>query len=76
MKIDNARMVRDRDSRYEARTRQDHCLVLQITTQALRSIARRTRALEIEAAECEKELVWLVSELAPALLEQPGIGPI
>jgi len=42
----------------------------------LRSIARRAHALEIEAAECEKELVWLVGELAPALLEQPGIGPI
>ena len=34
------------------------------------------RSLEIEAAECEKELVWLIGELAPALLEQPGIGPI
>ena len=31
MKIENARMVRDRDSQYEARTRQDHCLVQQKT---------------------------------------------
>jgi hypothetical protein len=36
MKIENARMVRDRDSQYEARTRQDHCLVLQKTS--LRSL--------------------------------------
>src|SRR5262249_10983455 len=60
----------------QLRRQPDHCLELQITTQALRSIARRAHALEIEAAECEKELVRLAGELAPALLEQPGIGPI
>jgi transposase len=60
----------------QLRRRPDHCLELQIITQALRSIARRAHALGIETAECEKELVWLVGELAPALLEQPGLGPI
>ena len=32
--------------------------------------------LEIEAAQCEKELTGLVNSLAPVLVAQPGIGPI
>lgn len=49
---------------------------LQVTIQALRSVARRAEALGIEAAESEKEVVRLVNGLAPVLLAQPGIGPI
>ena len=52
------------------------CLELQVTIQALRSVARRPEALGVEAAECEKELVRLVGELAPVLVDQSGIGPI
>lgn len=52
------------------------CLELQVTIQALRSVARRAEALGVEAAEFEKELVRLVGELAPVLVDQPGIGPI
>jgi len=59
----------------QLRRQPDQCLELQITTQALRSVARRAQALEIEAANCEKELGRLVDELAPALVNQPGIGP-
>jgi len=58
----------------QLRRQPDQCLELQITTQALRSVARRAQALEIEAANCEKELGRLVDELAPALVNQPGIG--
>lgn len=52
------------------------CLELQVTRQALRSVARRAEALRIEAAGCEKELVGLVNGLAPVLIAQPGIGPV
>ena len=52
------------------------CLELQVTIQALRSVARRAEAPGVEAAVCEKELVRLVGELAPVLVDQPGIGPI
>jgi transposase len=60
----------------QLRRQPEQSLELQITTQALRSIARRAQALETEAAECEKELIRLVDELAPVLIAQPGIGPI
>lgn len=43
---------------------------------ALRSCAARVRAAEQEAGALRDELCALVSELAPWLLELPGIGPI
>lgn len=60
----------------QLRRQPDQCLELQITIQALRSVARRAQALETEAADCEKALVRLVEQLAPSLVDQPGIGPI
>jgi len=52
------------------------CLELQITSQALRSVARRAEMLRAEAASCEQELARLVHELAPGLEAEPGVGPI
>jgi transposase len=42
----------------------------------LRSLARRVLAATIEAAELEREIVAHVRALAPALLDEPGVGPI
>ena len=42
----------------------------------LRSLARRIEAATLEAAELERELLGHVRTLAPALLNEPGIGPI
>jgi transposase len=42
----------------------------------LRSLARRVQAATIEAAELEQEIVAHVRALAPALLDEPGVGPI
>lgn len=60
----------------QLRRQPQQCLELQVTIQALRSVARRAEALGVEAAECQKELVGLVEELAPVLVAQAGIGPI
>ena len=46
------------------------------TRLVLRSLARRIQAATREADELEHELLAHVSALAPALLEEPGIGPI
>jgi transposase len=43
---------------------------------ALRSLARRIIAADQEAAELESEINKHLQHLAPALLEQPGVGPI
>lgn len=43
---------------------------------ALRTLARRINAADQEAAELEHELKQHVQQLAPSLLDQPGIGPI
>ncbi len=43
---------------------------------ALRACARRVLALDAEAAELAQAIEQLVHELAPSLLDQPGIGPI
>jgi transposase len=42
----------------------------------LRSLARRVQAATIEAAQLEQEIVAHVRALAPALLDEPGVGPI
>jgi transposase len=46
------------------------------TTMALRATARRVLACEEEAAELETQLDALVRRVAPALLDQVGIGPV
>jgi len=43
---------------------------------SLRTLARRAQALTVEERTLGKEIETLVSELAPALLHEPGIGPI
>jgi transposase len=46
------------------------------TRLVLRSLARRIQAATAEAAELEHELLGHVRALAPALLDEPGVGPI
>ena len=46
------------------------------TKQALRSLARRIRSLTTEATELTKTITQLITNLAPQLLQQFGIGPI
>lgn len=43
---------------------------------ALRSTARRIQALSTEARQLTREITQLVHSTAPALLEEPGVGPI
>ena len=45
-------------------------------TTVLRSLARRIQAATLEADELERELLADVRALAPALLDEPGIGPV
>ncbi|HEY8235235.1 MAG TPA: IS110 family transposase [Gaiellaceae bacterium] len=63
----------------------DRCSRLRRTTAAadelatrlvLRSLAQRVRAATVEAAELEREISAHVQSLAPALLDEPGVGPI
>ena len=42
----------------------------------LRSLARRIQAATVEADELEREILAHVRELAPRLLDEPGVGPI
>jgi transposase len=42
----------------------------------LRSLARRIAAATLEADQLERELLGHVRALAPALLNEPGVGPI
>jgi transposase len=46
------------------------------TRLVLRSLARRIQAATIEAGEFERELLGHVRTLAPALLDEPGVGPV
>src|SRR5947208_8273858 len=46
------------------------------TRLVLRSLARRIQAATVEADELERELLGHVRTLAPALLDEPGVGPI
>ena len=46
------------------------------TRLVLRSLARRIDAATAEAAELEREILAHVRALAPALLDEPGVGPI
>ena len=46
------------------------------TRLVLRSLARRIQAATVEAGELEHELLGHVRTLAPALLDEPGVGPV
>ncbi len=46
------------------------------TRLVLRSLARRIEAATAESDELERELLAHVRALAPALLDEPGVGPI
>jgi transposase len=46
------------------------------TRLVLRSLARRIQAATVEADQLEREILAQVRALAPALLDEPGIGPI
>jgi transposase len=46
------------------------------TRLVLRSLARRIEAATSEAVELEREILDRVRELAPRLLDEPGVGPI
>jgi transposase len=46
------------------------------TLQALRSLARRVQHLTVEERELAAQIETLTCELAPHLLEQPGVGPL
>ncbi len=53
-----------------------HDVELSGTLHALRSLARRVQHLTIEERELATQIETLVRELAPQLLEQPGVGPL
>jgi transposase len=61
-----------------ASTRPDRCrdVELRCATLALRSIARRVQALTHAERELAREIETLTRQLAPQLLEQPGVGPL
>ena len=46
------------------------------TLLALRSLAARAQALTLEERALEREIRTLVTQLAPQLLTEPGVGPI
>ena len=46
------------------------------TLQALRSLARRVEQLTDEERDLEAEIAVLARELAPQLLDEPGVGPL
>jgi transposase len=61
-----------------ARLRPDRCRDLETrsTAVALRSLARRARELDAEAADHERTILAIVGSWRPDLLDQTGIGPI
>jgi transposase len=60
-----------------SRLRRTHSTADELATRlVLRSLARRVQAATLEADELERELHKHVRALAPALLDEPGIGPI
>jgi transposase len=58
------------------RRRSSHSTDELATRLVLRSLARRIEAATLEAADLERELLGHVRALAPALLDEPGVGPI
>jgi transposase len=60
-----------------SRLRRTHTSADEIAARlVLRSLARRDQAATIEADELERELLGHIRALAPALLDEPGIGPV
>jgi transposase len=60
-----------------SRLRRTHSTADDLATRlVLRSLSRRIQAATIEADELEQEVLIHVRALAPALLDEPGIGPI
>jgi transposase len=51
-------------------------LELRGTLLAMRAVARRVQQLTLEERQLKAELETLVDDLAPALLAEPGIGPV
>lgn len=47
-----------------------------MTVRALRSTARRIKALQAEAKKLENEILNIVQQVAPELLALLGVGPI
>ena len=58
------------------RTRPNASLQENTTLQVLRDIANRTRALDQQAQDYTRQIDALTRELAPALMDEPGVGPI
>ena len=58
------------------RTRPNASLQENTTLQVLRDIANRTRALDTQAAAYTRQIDALARELAPTLMDEPGVGPI
>jgi transposase len=58
------------------RTRPNASLQENTTLQVLRDIANRTRALDTQAAAYTRQIDALTRELAPTLMDEPGVGPI
>ncbi len=58
------------------RTRPTGSLQENTTLQVLRDIANRTRALDQQAAAYTRQIEELARELAPTLMDEPGVGPI
>ncbi|MGW7244605.1 IS110 family transposase [Streptomyces sp. NPDC054804] len=53
-----------------------HGIEHRMTARALRSTAQRIQALQTDAKDLELEILGLVRQLAPELLELLGVGPI
>jgi transposase len=58
------------------RTRPNASLQENTTLQVLRDIANRTRALDQQAQDYTRQIDTLTRELAPTLMDEPGVGPI
>ena len=58
------------------RNRSEHTVEHQATVRALRACARRVASCGAEAAELERHLELVLRDRVPALLAEPGVGPI
>ncbi len=58
------------------RTRPTASLQENTTLQVLRDLANRARALHTQAEDYTRQIEEMVCSLAPAILEEPGVGPI
>jgi transposase len=60
-----------------SRLRRTHSSADELATRlVLRSLARRVQAATLEADQLERELLGHIRALAPALLDEPGVGPV